>query len=69
MNGVGTRACGDSGIEAALNGDGVVISTSINDDLSEALITCFLISPASIPISYFDVVISVASSDVDASFD
>ena len=45
-----------------MNGDGVVISTSINDDLSEAIVARFLIELTSITISYFDIVIPIAAS-------
>ena len=33
----GTRACRDRGVEAALNGDGVVISTGIDDDIASVI--------------------------------
>ena len=52
-----------------MNGDGVVISTSINDDLSEAILGCFFIDSSSTTISYFNAVISVTSLDINASFE
>ena len=52
-----------------MNGDGVVISAGIDDDLPEAIIRCFLISSASAAIGDFDDVISITTCDIDAAFD
>ena len=68
-NGVGTRACGDGGVEAALNGDGVVISAGINDNVAEAIVAGGVLIATSRCFSNGDVVVTSAAADRDAGAD